>query len=197
MEPANLPRRYAVLSMAWETVGLCAIAEGQVDLLLGTYTKHVPDDLRTVLLKRLSAEERLRGLRLFVKHRGLTAEYPDLANLLKQVGGLRNRLAHGNLVYVEPDVPDEDNEIPDEPISEGVGIIANRGTGHVSLVELEQNRQDAERLVGLLHMLISETGAGGFDPPQVDEEGCIPAPLGGRQRLTTPREPMVMPRLHR
>jgi hypothetical protein len=132
--------------VAYEGIGLCAIAEGQVMRLMEIFTAEIPEELRPILLRRLSAGERVKCLRLFLQRHQLSEHYPDLVDLLGSIGGTRNRLAHGNLIYVEPD--DADDLRITEPIGEGIGIIGTAGTEQLSAPELEEFSANARRVVG-------------------------------------------------
>jgi hypothetical protein len=187
---SNAGRGHELLSMAWEGVGLYALAEGQVDRLLAAYTATVPERFHKILLKRLSAAERRKALEMILDDRDLTSHYPDLCALFAGVGVTRGRLAHGNLIYVEPDEEGGD-DAKVERIREGLGIVGNAGSGHVSSDELELFRREAERLVGLLTALNFETADVDGKTP-LDRDGYLTMPFGGqRVRLESPRQPMA------
>jgi hypothetical protein len=183
---ADSERAQLVLSQAWEGMGLFAMAEGQVDRLLDRYRECIPAELRKMLLKRLNSDERQRVLRLYLQEHGLAAHYPDVCDLFGRVRGLRNRLAHGHLIYV---APDDDEGVLASPIAEGIGIVGTSGTGNIGINDVTEFRLGAERLVGLLNTLIYETGAPSGEAPRVDRGGFIVTPAGIRVQLTSPRQP--------
>lgn len=191
----RLPRSYELMSVAWQGIGLFAIAENQIDRVLESYTSRIPEDLQKVLLRRLNSDDRRSGLSVFLRSQGLTDEYPDLCDMFRRVKITRNRLAHGTLTYIAPDDPDDDDRIDAaDRIREGLGIIGNKGTGYLAAAEVEEFSSEAKRLVGLLGMLILETGAERGAPPEIDSAGFIKLPWGARMRLTTPRRPMPISR---
>lgn len=80
-----------------EVMGLFAMCEIMVDVLVKGYTSKLPSGLADVVLKRqISSTERATALSVVLQDKGLASVYPDLHQLFLDVRQHRDRIAHGS-----------------------------------------------------------------------------------------------------